>query len=143
MEAGTGAHKRDGYKVGDTWFELHGYARMPINLQSTPRAPFLIDNGRPRITDLSAKYRRGKLELSAQAEDDISRLVEAQYSVDGRPWLSLSARDGHVDDRLERLSDTVACAENGRSCRSVAVRVKDAAGNEATQATDVRGAPLN
>jgi len=35
---------KPGYHVGDTWFELHGYARMPINLQSTPREPFLIDN---------------------------------------------------------------------------------------------------
>ena len=27
-----------------TWFELHGYARMPLNLQSTPREPYLVDN---------------------------------------------------------------------------------------------------
>lgn len=27
-----------------TWFELHGYARMPLNLESTPREPYLIDN---------------------------------------------------------------------------------------------------
>lgn len=29
---------------GDTWIELHGYARMPLNLQGTPREPWLIDN---------------------------------------------------------------------------------------------------
>ncbi len=29
---------------GGTRFELHGYARMPLNLESTPREPFLIDN---------------------------------------------------------------------------------------------------
>ncbi|HUH06131.1 MAG TPA: hypothetical protein VML75_29280 [Kofleriaceae bacterium] len=29
---------------GDTWFELHGYARMPISVQMTPREPFLVDN---------------------------------------------------------------------------------------------------
>jgi hypothetical protein len=28
----------------DTWFELHGYARMPISVQTTPREPFLVDN---------------------------------------------------------------------------------------------------
>jgi hypothetical protein len=27
-----------------TWFELHGYARMPLNLETTPREPFLIDS---------------------------------------------------------------------------------------------------
>ncbi len=29
---------------GDTWFEFHGYARMPINLQATPREPWLVDS---------------------------------------------------------------------------------------------------
>lgn len=28
----------------DTWFELHGYARVPVSVQTTPRQPFLIDN---------------------------------------------------------------------------------------------------
>jgi len=28
----------------DTWIELHGYARMPIAVQTTPRQPFLVDN---------------------------------------------------------------------------------------------------
>jgi len=34
-----------GISIGDNaWIELHGYARMPISFQSTPRDPFLIDN---------------------------------------------------------------------------------------------------
>jgi len=28
----------------DTWLELHGYARMPVAVQTTPRQPFLVDN---------------------------------------------------------------------------------------------------
>jgi hypothetical protein len=28
----------------DTWIELHGYARMPVAVQTTPRQPFLVDN---------------------------------------------------------------------------------------------------
>ncbi|HTM23048.1 MAG TPA: hypothetical protein VL172_21155, partial [Kofleriaceae bacterium] len=28
----------------DTWFELHGYARMPVAVQTTPRQPFLVDS---------------------------------------------------------------------------------------------------
>lgn len=28
----------------DSWFEFHGYARMPLNLETTPREPYLIDN---------------------------------------------------------------------------------------------------
>src|SRR5262245_201498 len=28
----------------DTWIELHGYARMPVAVQTTPRQPFLVDS---------------------------------------------------------------------------------------------------
>ena len=28
---------------GNTWIEFHGYARMPLNLETTPREPYLID----------------------------------------------------------------------------------------------------
>jgi hypothetical protein len=31
-------------EVGDVQFELHGYARMPLAAQGTPRAPYLVDN---------------------------------------------------------------------------------------------------
>ena len=27
-----------------TWFEIHGYARMPLNLETTPREPYLVDS---------------------------------------------------------------------------------------------------
>jgi hypothetical protein len=30
--------------VKTTWFEIHGYARMPLNLQTTPREPYLVDS---------------------------------------------------------------------------------------------------
>jgi hypothetical protein len=33
-----------GVEVGDVQFELHGYARMPLAAQGTPRAPYLVDN---------------------------------------------------------------------------------------------------
>ena len=33
-----------GLDVGDTRFELHGYARMPLAAQGTPREPYLVDN---------------------------------------------------------------------------------------------------
>ena len=31
-------------EVGDVRFELHGYARMPLAAQTTPREPYLVDN---------------------------------------------------------------------------------------------------
>jgi hypothetical protein len=33
-----------GLDVGDVRFELHGYARMPLSAQTTPREPYLVDN---------------------------------------------------------------------------------------------------
>jgi GH15 family glucan-1,4-alpha-glucosidase len=39
--AGDVSKRGDG--TPETWFELHGYARMPLNLQSTPREPYLVD----------------------------------------------------------------------------------------------------
>ncbi|HEX5058061.1 MAG TPA: hypothetical protein VFV99_01820 [Kofleriaceae bacterium] len=33
-----------GLEVGDVRFELHGYARMPLAAQTTPREPYLVDN---------------------------------------------------------------------------------------------------
>ena len=33
-----------GVEVGDVRFELHGYARMPLSAQATPREPYLVDN---------------------------------------------------------------------------------------------------
>jgi hypothetical protein len=33
-----------GLDVRDVRFELHGYARMPLSAQTTPREPFLVDN---------------------------------------------------------------------------------------------------
>jgi hypothetical protein len=33
-----------GVEVGAVRFELHGYARMPLSAQGTPREPYLVDN---------------------------------------------------------------------------------------------------
>src|SRR4051812_33916782 len=33
-----------GLETGGVKFELHGYARMPLSANSTPREPYLVDN---------------------------------------------------------------------------------------------------
>jgi hypothetical protein len=38
------AQTAKGVEVGDVRFELHGYARMPLAAQTTPREPYLVDN---------------------------------------------------------------------------------------------------
>jgi hypothetical protein len=40
----TPAQTDKGLEVGDVRFELHGYARMPLSAQTTPREPYLVDN---------------------------------------------------------------------------------------------------
>jgi hypothetical protein len=34
----------DGLELGDVRFAIHGYARMPLAAQGTPREPYLVDN---------------------------------------------------------------------------------------------------
>jgi len=38
------AEDEAGLAVGEVRFELHGYARMPLAAQGTPREPYLVDN---------------------------------------------------------------------------------------------------
>ncbi|HSD90231.1 MAG TPA: hypothetical protein VLB44_22030 [Kofleriaceae bacterium] len=46
VSVNKGASEQTGkaLEVGDVRFELHGYARMPLSAQSTPREPYLVDN---------------------------------------------------------------------------------------------------
>lgn len=40
----TPEQTKKGVEVGNVRFELHGYARMPLAAQTTPREPYLVDN---------------------------------------------------------------------------------------------------
>jgi len=44
VNKGTPEQTGKALEVGDVRFELHGYARMPLSAQSTPREPYLVDN---------------------------------------------------------------------------------------------------
>ncbi len=40
----TSSETAEGVEAGGVSFELHGYARMPLSANSTPREPYLVDN---------------------------------------------------------------------------------------------------
>ncbi len=44
IQAAATAPTTPGMEVGEVQLELHGYARMPLAAQGTPREPFLVDN---------------------------------------------------------------------------------------------------
>jgi hypothetical protein len=109
--------------------------------------PFFIDNAPPKIAGLKAvSAQRGRVRIEAQAEDDVSALGAAEFSVSGGPWLMLPASDGLIDARSEKLSadlqgnDGVGSPKIEKGRQTVLIRVEDEAGNSATASTflDVR-----
>ncbi|MGF1509436.1 MAG: hypothetical protein ACFB9M_08035 [Myxococcota bacterium] len=98
--------------------------------------PFLVDNGAPEFVSLKASRRsHDEILIEAKARDSFSPLAHAQVSVDGGPWVMLAAKDGMVDFREETFRETLT----GEPLpKVVAVRVIDAAENEATASVRVR-----
>ncbi|MFO0725031.1 MAG: hypothetical protein U1E65_14725 [Myxococcota bacterium] len=100
----------------------------------------IIDNTPPKITNLAATAQNGGLKISAEAEDQISALGEARFSLDGGPWLTIPAADRLTDAKKERFETTVrpdgAPGEPklSKGTHSIAVKVDDERGNLATSA---------
>lgn len=106
-------------------------------------SPVRIDNTAPELSDLKARMTAdGRIKVTARAKDATSPIVEAHVAVDGGPWLMMPAADGLVDAREERLRVELTADEVGPrraqpGARSVSVRVRDDAGNEAIRAVTV------
>jgi hypothetical protein len=109
--------------------------------------PFVIDNAPPKIAELKAvSAQRGKVRIEAHANDDVSPLGVAEFSVSGGPWLMLPAADGLIDARTEKLTadlqgnDAPGSPKIEKGRQTVLIRVEDEAGNSATASTflDVR-----
>jgi outer membrane protein assembly factor BamB len=86
-------------------------------------APLLIDNRKPAVRDLTARYPavRGK------AEDDGSPITQIDYAVDGGDWQPLSPSDGIADELSEPFA--LQLPKLARGTHSVAVRATDSADN--------------
>jgi hypothetical protein len=86
--------------------------------------PFLVDNGRPLVADLTVKYPSA----TGRATDSFSRIDEIAWSLDGGDWQIAYPKDGIFDDVSEsfsvRLPDGLA-----PGLHTLAVRVADEADN--------------
>jgi hypothetical protein len=97
--------------------------------------PFLIDNGPPTIRSLLAQRSGDAVRVQAQARDGHSALARAEISIDGGPWMMMTAEDGMVDSPQERLTVEIVDPK----AEVVSVRVVDEAENVASRTTTVRG----
>jgi hypothetical protein len=101
--------------------------------------PFLIDNTPPAITALSGTPSgtgaNSKIEIRFHAQDALSTLAKAEYSINGGDWI--------VVDPVTRLSDSMALdyrvtIDKTAAEATIAVRVSDEFDNQAVAKTVVR-----
>ncbi|MBK8013482.1 MAG: hypothetical protein IPK13_19270 [Deltaproteobacteria bacterium] len=110
--------------------------------------PFVIDNQPPTIKTLKANWLpSGKLHIEAEARDASSPISDADFAVDGSPWLMFPAADGLIDAKRERLAldfdPKVFGSKHAPTSgpRTLQVRVVDEAGNMATASIVVPASP--
>jgi sugar lactone lactonase YvrE len=97
--------------------------------------PFLIDNTPPDITGLTASPAGGKVEIRFHAQDALSNLGKAEYSINGGDWM--------VVEPSTRLTDSTehdyrVQVDRGSGELTIAVRVSDEVENQAVAKTVVR-----
>ena len=90
--------------------------------------PILVDNRKPvvEITSIEPAERGGV--VRGRAEDGFSRIAAIEMQIDGGPWRPIAPTDGLLDQTVEsfvaKLPDTLT-----EGAHSIAIRVRDAAGN--------------
>ena len=91
---------------------------------------FLIDNTPPHISGLSAARTGSKLGVKWRAQDDLSVIVKAEYSLDGADWLVTTPTTQLSDSKqldYNLTLDDIAPGEH-----TIAVRVTDDYDNQST-----------
>lgn len=98
--------------------------------------PVLIDQTPPHVT-IAAPQRNGTtVTLQVDAQDSVSPLRKAEYSVDAKTWQLVEAADGITDGQSERFVIQIEALTPGE--HTVTVRVLDAAGNPGLAKTVLR-----
>jgi len=95
-------------------------------------APILVDNRKPEVAGLVAKYPF----VSGRAHDDQSPLTSLEYAIDGGEWQLLSPADGICDDLVESFTVKLPVLSPGP--HAVAVRAWDSADNVGAASVTVR-----
>lgn len=101
--------------------------------------PFLVDNRRPEIRDVSYSPQTGV--VSGRAFDATSPLGELSFAVDGGDFLPVGARDGVLDDATEEFAFKLP--RLGPGGHTVLIRAADAADNAAVVQLVVQGGDLS
>ena len=95
-------------------------------------APILVDNRKPEVAGLVAKYPF----VSGQARDDQSPLTSLEYAIDGGDWQLLSPADGICDDLVEAFNLKLPTLAPGP--HAITVRAWDSADNVGAASVTVR-----
>jgi len=85
-------------------------------------APFIVDHDPPQVT-----ITPGDRKATVALIDSFTRLVKAEYAVDGGAWTSIFPDDGLFDTQTEQL--TIALPDLKAGAHLLMVRAVDAAGN--------------
>jgi outer membrane protein assembly factor BamB len=96
-------------------------------------APFLVDNRKPEVAGLSAKYPY----VSGRARDDASPITQIEVAVDGAEWHEVAPTDGICDDLVESFSVKLPALTPGP--HAVTVRAWDSADNVGASSVTVKG----
>lgn len=92
--------------------------------------PFVIDNTPPRISELAAARNAGRLQVRWKANDALSVIMKAEYSVDGGEWMIVTPTT-KLSDAPQLDYELVLDGLTG-SEHTIAVRVQDEYDNQAT-----------
>jgi hypothetical protein len=96
-------------------------------------APFLVDNRKPEVVGLAAKYPF----VSGRARDDASPITQIEVAVDGAEWHEVAPSDGICDDVAESFSVKLPALTPGP--HAVTVRAWDSADNVGAASVTVKG----
>jgi outer membrane protein assembly factor BamB len=95
-------------------------------------APILVDNRKPEVAGLTAKYPF----VSGRARDDQSPLTSLEYAIDGGDWQILAPVDGICDDLVEAFNLKLPTLPPGP--HAITVRAWDSADNVGAASVTVR-----
>jgi hypothetical protein len=83
----------------------------------------LVDNGRPAVEELTARYPM----VMGRAKDDASAITQIEFAVDGGEFQLVSPTDGIADDLTEPFAIRLPALTRGP--HAIAVRITDSADN--------------
>ncbi|MFV0387572.1 MAG: hypothetical protein ACK5NT_02360 [Pyrinomonadaceae bacterium] len=99
--------------------------------------PFYLDNTPPTVSSSSAPVVSGNnVSASFDANEAESRILRAEYSVDGMNWKTVNAEDGITDGKNEKFNIRVTLDKPG--LYSITLRVFDSNGNAGSARVVVR-----